>query len=175
MAMKIGLGLMAVIAVFLTYVATRDGKFHVERSGVIHASKEKIFPYISNLRLGGEWSPYEKMAPEMKKTYHGEDGHVGSKMEFESKEAGSGSIEILNIVPNESVSLRLIMTAPFKGDNRIEYKLTSEGDGTKFSWAMSGEGGFMGKLMAVLIDCEKMIGDQFSQGIANLKAVAEKQ
>jgi hypothetical protein len=175
MFIKIILGLIVVVIGFLAYVATRDGKFRYERSGLIKASPEKIFPYISNLRLGGEWSYYEKADPNMKKSYSGEDGKVGSKMEFESQKGGSGSIEILNMTPNQSVDLRLIMTAPFKGDNLIHYSLTPEAQGTRFTWTMSGDGGFMSKLMTVFIDCEKMVGDQFSQGIQNLQTLMESQ
>jgi hypothetical protein len=40
---------------------------------------------------------------------------------------------------------------------------------------MSGNGGFMGKLMTILIDCEAMVGDQFNAGIASLKALVEGQ
>lgn len=174
MFVKIAIGVLVALVLFLGYVSTRDGKFRYERSGVIAATKEQVFPYISNLRMGEQWSPYEKMAPGMKKSFTGDDGQVGSKMEFESKEAGSGTIEILRIVPNEAVDLKLIMTAPLKGENLIEYRLASEGEGTRFTWTMSGEGGFMGKLMSVIINCEKMIGDQFTQGINNLKAVLEK-
>lgn len=173
---KIGIGLVGLILAFLGFVSTRSGHFAYERSGVIQASADRIFPYISNLRRGGDWSPYEKVDPNMKKNFIGEDGQVGSTMEFEgNNDVGSGKIEILKVIPNETVELKLTMIKPFYGENQIVYKLSPEGNGTKFTWAMSGEGGFMGKLMSVLIDCEKMIGDQFSQGIDNLKTVVEGQ
>jgi hypothetical protein len=58
----------------------------------------------------------------------------------------------------------------------IQYSLTPEASGgTRFTWAMSGDGGFMGKLISVIIDCEKMIGGQFEQGIQNLKTVIESK
>ncbi len=94
-------------------------------------------------------------------------------MEFDSKEAGSGSLEILNTVPNGTVELRLHMTQPMEAINIVTYTLTPEGSGTRFTWAMSGDVNFLGKLVGVVIDCEKMVGDQFSQGIENLKAVVE--
>ncbi len=174
MVKKIGLSLLAVLILFLIYVSTRDGKFLYERSGVIEASAEKIFPYISNFKLGEQWSPYEKIDPNMKKTFKGPEGQVGSIMEFEgNKDAGSGQLEILNIVPNQLVEIRLTMTKPLYAQNLIQYKLTPENSGTRFSWSMSGDGGFMGKLISILIDCEKMVGDQFSAGIQNLKSVVE--
>lgn len=172
---KISIGVLVVLGLFLSYVATRDGKFHYERSGLIQAPKEKIYPYISQFKLCSEWSPYEKNAPNMKKEFTGVDGEVGSKMVFESQESGSGSLEFLNLVPNESAELRLLMTAPFAADHHIKYKLTTEGDATRFTWSMSGDGGFMGKLIGVLIDCEKMVGNQFLEGIQNLKVLMEAQ
>lgn len=176
MILKIVAGVVAVLLIFLGYVATRNGQFRYERSGVIQAPAEKIFPYISDLKKGELWSPYEKVDPKMKKTFKGLDAQPGSIMEFEgNSDVGAGNLEILKIVPNDSVEIRLTMTKPFYGQNLIQYKLTPEGSGTRFSWTMSGDGGFMGKLMSVLIDCEKMIAGQFESGIANLKAVVESQ
>lgn len=175
MFIKIITGVLVVLALFLGYVSTRDGHFNYERHGVINASAEKIFPYISNFKLGSQWSPYEKMAPEMKKTHSGNDGEVGSVMEFESNEAGSGKLEMLKVIPNELVEIRLTMLKPFFGVNLVTYRLTPEGEGTNFSWSMTGEGGFMGKLMATLIDCEKLIASDFEKGIANLKTLVEAQ
>lgn len=165
----------ALLALFLGYVAiTKSGKFHYERSGVINAKPETIYPYLSKFTLGGEWSPYEKIDPNMKKYLGGVDGEVGSTMAFEgNSKAGSGKLELLSKIPNQEVQIRLIMTKPFKADNLVIYRLTPEDEGTRFTWSMSGDGGFMTKIMVTLIDCEKMISDQFSEGIQNLKTVIE--
>lgn len=176
MLAKIGLGVVVVLLLFAGYVSTRKGDFYYERSGLIMASPEKIYPYLSDFKLGSQWSPYEQTDPTMKKTYSGTMGQVGSRMEFDGNSSvGSGHLEILKVVPNESVELRLTMTKPFYGENLIQYKLVPEGTGTRFSWSMSGHGGFLGKLMTLIIDCEKMIGGQFETGISNLKGVVEAQ
>lgn len=174
MIFKILAGVVVALAVFLGYVSTRDGKFRYVRSGVINAPAEKIFPYISQFKLGAQWSPYEK-GIEMPKSYGGTEGQVGSWMEFGPSPSGSGRIEILEIVPNQEVKLNLHMTAPFEAQNTVIYTLTPEADGTRFSWAMEGNGGFMGKLMTTVIDCEKMVAGQFNDGIQNLKTVVEAQ
>jgi uncharacterized protein YndB with AHSA1/START domain len=173
---KIGLSLLVLVIAFLGYVSTRDGNFRYERSDVINAPAEKIYPYLSSFKLGGAWSPFEQVDPNMKKTYSGDSGQVGSTMEFEgNSEAGSGKLEMLKLVPNELVEIKLTMLKPFHAENFIRYTLTPEASGTRFSWEMSGDGGFMGKLISTFVDCEKMIGDQFSKGISNLKAVVEAQ
>ena len=172
----IGLIIGGLLLVFLGYVATREGKFRYERSGLIQAPPEKIFPYLSDFKKGGQWSPYEQMDPNMKKTYTGTDGQVGAVMEFDgNKDAGSGKLEILNIIPNQSVDIKLTMIKPFHAENLIQYTLTPEAGETRFTWAMSGDGGFMGKLINVFIDCEAMVAGQFSVGIENLQKVVESQ
>ena len=176
MSKKIGLAFLVVLVLFLGYVSTRQGTFYYERSGLINAPAEKIFPYLSNFKMGSQWSPYEKIDPNMKKTFTGNDGEVGSVMEFEgNSDAGSGKLEMLSIAPNQLVDIKLTMTKPIFAENLIQYKLTPEGQGTRFTWSMSGDGGFMTKLMTVFIDCEKMVGDQFNAGIANLKTIVEAQ
>lgn len=176
MLLKIGLGLVAIIGLFLIYVSTREGTFRYERSGVIEAPPQVIFPYISDFHKGGLWSPYEKVDPNMKKTFGGTPGQVGSTMEFEgNSNAGSGRLEILSVTPNELVQIKLLMTKPFRAENLVEYRLTPDGTGTRFTWSMSGDGGFMTKLLTTAIDCEKMIAKQFTEGIQNLKALVEGQ
>jgi uncharacterized protein YndB with AHSA1/START domain len=112
----------------------------------------------------------------MKHTFIGTDGIPGAKMEFEgNSKAGSGSLEMLSMVPNQKVEYRLLMTKPMKADNRVVYILEPTPEGTRFIWTMTGESNFIGKLFSTLIDCEKMIGGQFEEGIQNLKKVVETQ
>jgi hypothetical protein len=40
---------------------------------------------------------------------------------------------------------------------------------------MSGPQPYLGKLMSVFIDCEKMCGKQFEQGLANLRKLSEQK
>ncbi|MBS1962049.1 MAG: SRPBCC family protein [Bdellovibrionales bacterium] len=174
MLKKILLALVLALLAFVGYAATRDGHFRYERSGVIEAPAEKIYAYISDFHRGNEWSPYMQKDPSMKLAYSGTDGQPGAKLEFDgNKDTGSGTLEILRTVPNREVDIRLTMTKPFHAENLIEYRLVPEGTGTRFSWAMSGDGGLPGKIMALLIDCEKMVTKDFETGIANLKRVVE--
>jgi uncharacterized protein YndB with AHSA1/START domain len=172
----IGLVVLVLVIAFVGYVASRDGHFRYERSGVINAPAEKIYPYLVDFQLGAQWNPYEKKDPNMKKSYSGTPGQPGYAMEFDgNRDAGSGKLELLKTVPNQSVDIKLTMLKPFKGENLVEYKLTPEGNATRFTWAMSGDGGFMGKLMTVLIDCEKMVAGDFEVGIQNMKTLIEGQ
>jgi hypothetical protein len=159
---------------FFIYVATRPALFAHSESAVIKASPEKIFPYISQLKLGGNWSPYEKRDQNMKKTFSGNDGAPGSKLVFDGKkDVGAGSVEILSLVPNSEVKLRLLMSRPMKADNLITYKIEPVGQGTRFTWSMQGENGFFGKLFVTLVDCRKMLSKDMQEGFQNLRKIVE--
>lgn len=176
MIKKAGIGVLVALVAFLGYVSTRPSQFKYERSGVINAPAAKIFPYISNLKLGALWSPYEKKDPNAKKTLSGPEGQVGSMLEFDgNQEMGAGKIEVTKVTANQEVEMKLTMLKPFHAENMIHYTLSPEGTGTKFTWAMSGDGGFMGKLIGVFIDCEKMVAEDFVKGINNLKELVESQ
>jgi uncharacterized protein YndB with AHSA1/START domain len=162
------------LVLFFGYVSTRSGHFRYERSGVINASPERIYPYISDFKKARAWNPYEQKDPNMKRTYSGVDGHVGSIVEFDgNRDAGSGKLEIVGLVPNQSVEIKLTMTSPMSAENLVHYRLTPEGAGTRFSWAMEGDGGFLNKLVSVFINCEKMVAGDFEKGVMQLKTVVE--
>ena len=52
--------------------------------------------------------------------------------------------------------------------------LQPQGRATGVTWAMRGQQPYMAKLMSTFIDCDKMVGGQFEEGLAKLKALAER-
>jgi carbon monoxide dehydrogenase subunit G len=70
--------------------------------------------------------------------------------------------------------MQLDMWEPFEGHNVVEFTLAPEGAGTRVTWAMHGPSSFLPKLIGIFIDMDRMIGRDFEQGLANLKAIAEK-
>ena len=166
---------LLVIAI-LGYAATRPNHFRYERSGLINATPAVIFPYLNSFKLGSQWSPWEKVDPNMKKTYSGPDAGPGAMLAFAgNSEAGEGKLQILKSETNSVVDLQLEMIKPFAAINFIQYKLTPEASGTRFTWTMYGEANFLSKLVGVFIDCGKMIQDKFAEGIANLTRLTESK
>jgi uncharacterized protein YndB with AHSA1/START domain len=167
----IGFGILG----FLIYVQAQPADFKYERSGVIQASPETIYPYLSQFKLGNLWSPYLQKDPKMKSSISGTDGTVGAPMEFAGNtEVGKGRLDMLTLVPNERVVLKLTMIEPIQGENTVIYTLKPEALGkTRFTWTMTGTGGFISKLLGVLNDCDKLVAADFEKGIATLKALIE--
>ena len=79
---------------------------------------------------------------------------------------------ITDTQPPQVVNMKLQFLKPMKATNTTKFSFTPDAQGTLVTWSMSGENGFMGKLFGVIVNCDKMVGGQFEQGLANLKALA---
>ena len=111
----------------------------------------------------------------MQRTFDGPSSGVGATYAWNgNKDIGSGRMEISQSTPSSRVFLKLEFFAPFKASNTAEFVLTPEGDATRVSWAMQGRSPFMSKLMGVVFNFDKMVGKDFEQGLANLRALAEQ-
>lgn len=70
-------------------------------------------------------------------------------------------------------ALVVLLLKPFKAKNTAEFTLRPEGDATQVTWSMHGPANFMSKLMQVFSLMDRMVGKDFEDGLANLKAIAE--
>jgi uncharacterized protein YndB with AHSA1/START domain len=173
---KILAGVLVVIVAFLGFVATRPDSFRVERSIVVQAPPEVLFSIVNDFRNGAKWSPWEKLDPNMKKTFSGPQTGVGSVYEWEGNdEVGKGRQEITLVEPPNKVVSSLHFIKPFEAHNEAEFLFVKEGEGTRVTWAISGPSPFISKLFGVFMDMDKMIGKDFEKGLADLKKLAESQ
>ena len=56
----------------------------------------------------------------------------------------------------------------------LAFQPTRDG-ATEVSWQMYGSANFMGKLMGVFMDMDKMVGRDFEDGLQNLRQIAEER
>ena len=169
------LGLIVLAALVIALIASqRPDTFRVSRSASIAAPADKLFPLINNLREFDTWNPYSQKDPQMKSSYSGPAHGAGARSDFESKKAGTGSLEIVQATPPSEVKMRLNMTAPMKADNTVIFTLAPQGNATQATWTMEGPAPFLAKCMGVIFNMDKMVGADFDAGLANLKARAEK-
>lgn len=166
--------ILAVLGV-VAYAANHPGDFRIERSTTVGAAPETLFDLIEDFHRWTEWSPYETMDPDLKRTYGGAERGVGATYGWEGRKTGVGSMVVTEAVKPSQVLIDLIFTKPFQAHNKAEFTLEPVGDSTKVTWAMSGHSSFFAKLMSIFFSTEKMVGPQFEQGLAKLKAVAERQ
>ena len=165
---------VALAGALLLYAATKPDTFHVQRSISIQAPPEKIFAVLNDFHQSPAWSPYEQKDPAMKRVFSGPESGKGAVYQFEgNKEVGKGRLTITETIPSSKVVLALDMYEPFEGHNVVEYTLNAKGGSTDVTWAIHGQQPYIGKVISLFIDCDKMIGKDFEVGLANLKALSE--
>jgi hypothetical protein len=165
---------VVVIAGILIYAATKPDSFRVQRTASIKAPPGKIHALIADLKAWPAWSPYEKKDPAMKRSYGAVTTGKGATYAWQgNKDVGQGSMEILESSP-QKVLIKLDFLKPFEAHNMAEFILVPKGDTTDVTWAIYGPSPYMSKVMSTFMDFDKMIGRDFEQGLADLKAAAEK-
>ncbi len=164
---------VAVVGV-LIYAATKPDTFRVARAITINAPAEKIFPLINELGAQSNWSPFEK-DPQMKRALSGPQSGKGATYDWDGNwEVGKGRIAITDSTPPSRVTMALDMMKPFEAHNIVEFTLVPQGGGTLVTWEMHGPQPFLGKVVNIFFNCEKMVGDPFEEGLGKLKALAER-
>jgi len=165
-----------VIAGILALAATKPNTFRIERSARIQAPPEGIFPLLDDFHRWPEWSPWEKLDPELRRTYGGPERGVGATYAWEgNKKVGSGRMEIVESSPHTSLRIKLDFLTPFEAHNVALFDLVPDGDHTRLVWAMEGPQPFMNKVMCVFINFDRMVGTDFEKGLAALRAIAEAE
>lgn len=175
MMKKIFLALAAALAVFLGIVALQDPNYVISREVKINAPAEKIFPYLNNSKLAEKWAPWFEIDPAAKMSYSGPDTGVGSKASWDGgKQLGTGSATIAESVPNQKVGIQLEYVKPMIMKQYSEYLVSANGPETTVTWKVTGQNSFMGRVMCVFMNMDKMVGGMFEKGLANLKNLVEK-
>lgn len=176
MLIKILIGVAAVIALLVIVIATRSSDFRVTRSATISAPAQVVFAHVNELRQWHAWSPWARMDPNAKETFEGPAAGTGAIMRWAgNKNVGEGSMTIVESQPGERIRFRLDFIKPFAGTASAEFEFKASGDRTTVSWTMLGKNNFIAKAMSLFMDCEKMVGGQFDQGLAALKQIAEAE
>lgn len=167
--------IVVLTVVLLVVAAARPDTLKVERAAAINASPVTIFALINDFHQWGNWSPYEKLDPAMKRSFSGTASGEGAVYEWDGNaKAGQGRMEITQSSPASKVVIGLDFIRPFEGHNIAEFTLQPRGDAVEVRWSMRGPSPYMAKLMGIFLNMDRMIGKDFEVGLANLKALAEK-
>lgn len=171
---KIGAGVAVVIVVFLIVVATRPDTYHVERSINISATPEAVYAHVADFHKWEGWSPWDKIDPNMKRTFEGTQGAVGAKYGWVGNDqVGEGTMTVLTAEPAKRFEVDLHFIKPFESSAKNGFTFAATGKETKVTWLMDGKFGFMEKAVCMFMDMDGNIGKDFEKGLADLKKVSE--
>lgn len=159
--------LLAVIGLLL------PAQSHVERSVVIDASVETVFPLVNNFHEFNRWSPWAKRDPDTQYRYEGPDSGVGAKVIWASDnpQVGAGSQEIVESEPNSRVATALDFGD--MGGAQAAFTLEPKGRGVRVTWMFDVEHGMnpVNRYFGLMMNM--WVGADYEAGLANLKALAE--
>lgn len=175
MILKILLGVVAVVVLILIVAAMRPADFRVDRSATLSAPPMALFEQVNNHHKFSEWNPFMKLDPNVKNTYSGPESGVGAVCSWNgNSQIGEGSCTITESKPGELVRSRMDWKRPMEGTSTVDFTFKPVGDKTVVTWSMYGKNNFMGKLVSLFMDCDKMCGPQFEKGLADLGEIAAR-
>jgi uncharacterized protein YndB with AHSA1/START domain len=147
--------------------------FAIRRSIDIAAPADRVYDYIVEPRKWSEWSVWTRRDPNMRVVYSGPPFGMGARWTWESKSEGNGTMEFTRVEPNRRVEYALFFP-DFNMRSTGELRLEPANGTTRVTWTNEGDvgGNPLKHYLAAAMD--RMVGPDFQQGLANLKALAEK-
>ena len=168
------IALPLVFAVLGTIVALQSSEFRVVRSAILSAPAQALFALVNDFHRWEAWSPWEKLDPALERSYDGAPAGVGTVYSWVgNNQVGEGRMTILESHPNDLIRIKLEFLKPFAATHTADFTFKPEGDRTRVTWNMFGEKNFLSKAIGLFMNMDKMIGDNFEQGLAQLESAAK--
>ena len=171
---KILIVLSIALAAFLACVATRPDTYQVSRSIQTTAQPARIYLLVNDFHNFPNWSPWQRLDPAMQISFGGPPAGVGATYAWQgNKDAGKGQMTIIESIPNRKVGIDLVFIDPFASRARTDIDIEPTDVGSKITWTMRGEHNFVSKLMSMFTPMDALIGNDFEEGLRNLKRLAQ--
>lgn len=167
------LGLAAFVVLFAGIGFLLPREVIVERSVHIEAPAATVYTLVNGFVHFNAWSPWAKRDPATHYAYSGPRTGVGAVMEWRSDnpDVGSGRQEIIESVAYEQVVNRLDLGD--MGTALTSFWLKPAENGTQVTWRFETDLGsdIVARWFGLVFD--RLIGADYEQGLAALKALAE--
>ena len=174
MARKILIGVAALVVLLVLVILTRPSTFHIERQITIAAPPENAFAQVNDFHAWSAWSPWEKLDPAMKRTFDGPPSGAGAQYAWSGNDqVGEGRMTIEKSEKPSQIGIKLEFLKPFAATNQTTFTFAPTAGGSRVTWAMDGENGFMAKAMSIFMDMDKLVGGDFEKGLSGMKIAAE--
>lgn len=164
--------LLTIALLIIAFVAVGmfvlDGKYELSRETTIKAPPEAVHKQVGDLKEWPNWLPFTKQDPSVKVTIEKPTG-VGANQHWTSNN-GNGKLTFTASDEQKGIEYDMLFDEKWASKGTISY--AKAGDDTKVTWKMTGKNDdFLGKWMAAAMPT--MVGPQFDQGLADLKAKVE--
>ena len=165
---------LVIVLLFVIIVSMQPSEFRIERSAAMSAPAPEAFGQVNDFHKWDAWSPWAKLDPAMKQTYEGPPAGKGAIYSWTgNKQVGEGRMTITESRPSEYVRINLEFLRPFKATNTAEFAFKPQGSETAVTWSMTGRKNFVFKAFGLFMNMDKMVGNDFEKGLAQMKRVVE--
>jgi hypothetical protein len=142
----------------------------------VNAAPAEVYAHVYDFEKWQAWSPWAKLDPDAKITFEGPRSGPGAIMRWAGNEkVGRGAMAITEANPGQALKIRLDFVEPMEGTSTTGFTFQPESQGTRVTWSLDGTQGFLERLMTTVlgINVERMVGEDYDRGLANLKAISE--
>lgn len=164
------LAFLTLIGIALIVAAIMPKTFSAEREIVINKPKQDVFNYIKYIKNMDNYGKWQLMDPGMKKSYEGTDGTTGFVYKWDGEKTGKGSQTITKVSDGEGIETSLDFGF---GEPAQSFIVCTEKSPTEtvVKWGITGKSPYPMNIMSLFYD----MGNDFSEGLQNLKTLMEKQ
>ena len=148
--------------------------YRVARSTTILAPSSVVYPHVADFNNWKSWNPFLELDPNMQITIDGKPGEVGSTYKWVSNSAGTGTLTLKEIVPNERIKL-LLEIGGMEDTVNVDFAFKDGKEGSVITWAMNGKSDEKHKVMRGVMSFEGIMGGMFEKGLSKLKDVVEEE
>jgi len=168
--------LAALIILFLLVAAFVGTEWKFEKSILIQAPLDKVWPHINTFRASNEWSPWISLDPNIRQQITGDDGSPGATYSWESdeKNVGAGSQTLRTITDHSEVTSVINFLRPIKGKADGYIRIAPEGGGTRAEWGICSATPYPMNIIKLFGVIEKNLDRDFTKGLNKLKELSER-
>ncbi|NSL87759.1 SRPBCC family protein [Chitinophaga solisilvae] len=146
----------------------------IERTLIIPAPPEKIFPYVNTVRNWELWSPWKEQDPTVAITYGEKDSGPGAGYSWESRHPniGRGHMTILESRPDQFIATDTDFMS--MSTARGTFRFDPVPEGTLVTWSMTCNMGQhpLRKVMGLMMD--KWVGKDFEKGLEGIRRLVTR-
>ena len=169
---KIILTLLVILAVILIVAAISPKNMNYEKTITIEAPIAVVWDHVNSLEDLDRLNPWNDHDPKIT----GTDGTLGASQSWQShiKEVGNGSQTIAKIEAPTRFETELKFLTPYESEAKGFIQLTDNGETVDATWGFTSEMPWPYNITLLMMDMEKMMGEDWSNGLNKLKTLCEK-
>ncbi len=168
---RILIGIVGIIALILIVAAFAPKEFTGKSEILINKSQQEVYDYIKFLKNQDQYGTWNKMDPEMKKSYEGTDGTVGFVYAWDSEKfmVGKGK-QVITELNGTDMKSDLFFADSNEAAKSVLSTEKKEENQTLVKWSVSGTSPYPWNIMNLFFNMDS----QFEEGLKNLKTELEK-